>query len=284
MLRLKEFKPPHAKVFAFPIKTAMRKFLFIFLLISNSCFAQDWVAEVMVGASGYQGDLTQQRVPINTFRPSVSVNLKYNTGNFINFRGGVGFGTIAGNDKFNTEPLLKSRNLSFKTNIVEANVGVEIPIVDPISFYSYPYIFGCVGVFHFNPYAYDNNNIKTFLEPLSTEGEGLAQYPGRKKYSLTQVCFPLGVGWKVVLNDKIELSYEFGYRFLFTDYLDDVSKSYINLDALKAAKSEKAVEMAYRKDVPFKEEGLPRGNPSKNDSYFFTGIKVGIVINATPRY
>ena len=202
----------------------MRKFLFIFLLMSNSCFAQDWVAEVMVGISGYNGDLTQQRVPFNAMRPAASLNIKYNTGNFINYRAGLSYGMVAGNDKYNTHIDLVRRNLNFKTNIIEANIGVEIPLQDPLSFYSYPYFFGTVGVFHFNPYTYDKNNVKTYLQPLSTEGEGLTRYPGRKKYSLTQVCFPVGFGWKVDLNDRVEISYEFGYRFLFTDYLDDVSK------------------------------------------------------------
>jgi hypothetical protein len=262
----------------------MRKLLFILLLTGNSCFAQDWVAEVMTGITGYNGDLTQPRVAFTTMRPAIGINLKYNTGNFINYRIGLIYGSVAGNDKYNTDSLLVARNLNFKTNIVEASVGVEIPLQDPVSFYSYPYVFATVGVFHFNPYTYDNNHVKTYLQPLSTEGEGLAKYPGRKKYSLTQVCFPVGVGWKVVLSDRVEVCYEFGYRFLFTDYLDDVSKTYINLDALQAAKGDKAVEMAYRKDVPFREEGLPRGNPGKNDSYFFTGIKVGLVLNNTSNY
>ena len=256
----------------------MKKILFIFLLVSNSCLAQEWVAEVITGVSGYNGDLTQQRIAWNTMRPTVGLNIKYNTGNFINFRGGISFGSVAGNDKFNTDPLLKARNLNFKTNILEANMGIEIPLMDPLSFYAYPYFFTCIGVYHFDPYTTDKNNVKTFLQPLSTEGEGLPQYPSRRKYSLTQVCFPVGFGWKIVLTDKWEICYELGYRFLFTDYLDDVSKSYISLDALRAAKGDKSVELSYRKDVPFREEGLPRGNPTKNDSYFFTGIKVGFTI------
>ncbi len=257
----------------------MKKILLIFLLISNTCFAQEWVAEVMLGVSGYNGDLTQQRVAFNTMRPATSINIKYNTGNFINFRGGIGFGTVAGNDKYNTHADLKSRNLNFKTNILEANIGIEIPLMDPEAFYAYPYILGCVGVYHFNPYTYDKNNVKTFLQPLSTEGEGLTQYPGRKKYSLTQVCFPVGLGWKVILNEKWEICYEFGYRFLFTDYLDDVSKSYVNLDVLSQSKGPKAAELSYRKDVPFREEGLPRGGPTVNDSYFFTGLKLGLKLS-----
>lgn len=253
----------------------MKKILFIFLLTSNTSFGQDWVAEVMVGFSGYNGDLTQQRVAFNTVRPAVSANIKYNTGNFINYRAGIAFGSVAGNDKYNTNPDLLRRNLNFKTNILEANVGIEIPLMDPAGFYAYPYFFGCVGIFHYDPYTYNNNNLKTYLQPLSTEGEGLPQYSDRKKYSLTEVCFPVGVGWKTDLNEKWEICYEFGYRLLFTDYLDDVSKTYVNLDILKETKGPLAAELAYRGKVPFYEEGLPRGNPSRKDSYFFSGIKVG---------
>ncbi|MDP4284529.1 MAG: DUF6089 family protein [Bacteroidota bacterium] len=256
----------------------MKKILFIFLLMANTCFGQEWVGEIMVGVSGYSGDLTQQRISFYTMRPAVHLNIKYNTGNFINFRAGIGFGTVAGNDKYNTAKGLKDRNLNFKTNILEANAGVEIPLIDPGLYYAYPYIFACVGVFHFNPYTFDSNHVKTFLQPLSTEGEGLTQYPGRKKYSLTQICFPVGFGWKFIINDKLEICYELGYRFLFTDYLDDVSKNYVNLDVLSQAKGPKAVEMSYRKNAPFQEEGLPRGNPTVNDSYFFTGIKIGLVL------
>lgn len=263
----------------------MKTFIFIFLLMANTCFGQEWVAEVMVGVSGYNGDLTQQRVSFQTMRPATNINIKYNTGDFINFRAGIGFGTVAGNDKYNTNTSLKDRNLNFKTNIFEANVGVEVPLLDPETFYAYPYVFAGVGVFHFNPYTYDKNNVKTFLRPLSTEGEGLSEYPGRKKYSLTQVCFPVGLGWKFTFNEKWEICYEFGYRFIFTDYLDDVSKTYVNLDVLSQAKGPKAAELSYRAKNPLSQvDGLQRGNSKINDSYFFTGIKLGINLTQLNKY
>lgn len=257
----------------------MKSFAFVFLLIANTCFGQEWVTELMVGVSGYNGDLTQQRVSFQTIRPAVNLNLKYNSGDFVNFRVGVGFGTLLGNDKFNKEPDLKARNLNFKSNILEANICAEIILANPETYFSYPYILAGVGAFHFNPYTYDQNNTKTFLQPLSTEGEGLDQYPDRKKYSLIQVCFPVGFGWKWNFREYWEISYEFGYRFLLTDYLDDVSKTYPNLDVLAQAKGPKAAELSYRKQgVPFQEEGQVRGNPKIKDSYFFSGIKLGFNI------
>jgi hypothetical protein len=255
----------------------MKTFIIISLILSNTCFGQEWVAEVTLGAAAYNGDLTQQRISIKTMRPGVSFNLKYNSGDFINFRAGIGYWSLLGNDKFNSEPDLKARNLNFKTSLIEANVCAEIILADPEIYFSYPYILAGVGAFHFNPYTYDQNNTKTFLQPLSTEGEGLNRYRDRKKYSLIQVCFPVGFGWKFNFREKWEISYEFGYRFLLTDYLDDVSETYPNLDVLAQEKGPKSAELSYRKQgVPFQEEGQARGNPKIKDSYFFSGIKLGL--------
>ena len=77
------------------------------------------------------------------------------------------------------------------------------------------------------------------------------------------------------LKEKWQLSYEFGYRIVFTDYLDDVSKTYVSIETLSLRKGDIAGELSYRKvGVPFSEEGFPRGNPKVKDYYFFTGLKL----------
>ena len=48
-------------------------------------------------------------------------------------------------------------------------------------------------------------------------------------YSLHQIAIPVGVGFKYELSQMITLRAEYVYRILNTDYLDDVSTSYINL-------------------------------------------------------
>ena len=251
------------------------KFCLIFLLaFTNICKGQQWQAELMVGASGYNGDLTQKRINVEQLRPAFNFNIKYNSGDYFNVRAGIGFGTVDGNDKNNTNADLKSRNLNFQSNILELNVIAEINLLDPEVYTSCPYLLAGVGLFHFNPFTYDKDNKKIYLQPLSTEGEGLKEYPDRKKYSLTQFCLPVGVGWKWSINQKWDISYEFGLRILFTDYLDDVSKTYVNLDVLAAEKGAKSAELSYRGTTPFLYEGEVRGNPSINDTYFFTGIKI----------
>src|SRR5574338_28891 len=256
----------------------MRICLVGLLFVVNASFGQKgWEAEIMPGISSYSGDLTQTAIPIHTLQPSVSANLKYNTGDFINFRVGFAWGIVYGNDKFNSHPDLRGRNLSFKSMVLEGNVCLEFNLADPDVYYSYPYLFGGIGVFHFNPYAYDNNNKKVYLHPLSTEGEGLPQYPSVKNYSLTQICLPFGGGWKIKVHDNFTITFEAGIRYLFTDYLDDVSGQYVDRETLLAQKGPKAVEMAFRSTY-FAGTGDSRGNPKVKDMYAFGGIKFGFYL------
>ena len=77
------------------------------------------------------------------------------------------------------------------------------------------------------------------------------------------------------VNKSWDLVYEIGYRALFTDYLDDVSGTYVNPQKLLAAKGPKAVELAYRAKPPFPQgEGDQRGNTGVKDWYFIHGIKL----------
>src|SRR5215467_8678405 len=152
----------------------MKLQLVVFLLVCKVSFSQDWMGEIMVGASAYNGDLTQQAFSLKRINPAFDFNIKYNTGDFVNIRAGVAFEKVSANDKDNKSPFLQARNLNFKSNIVEFNVSFEFILMDPAIYEQYPYIFAGVGVFHFNPYTYDDNDKKTYLHPLSTEGEGIA--------------------------------------------------------------------------------------------------------------
>lgn len=257
----------------------MKFYLFaVLFFISTTSKAQEWYAEVMLGASSYNGDLTEKTFNLKRVGPAATFNLKYNTGDFVNLRAGLSYSQLSANDNQNSDFGIRARNLSFKTNVYELNFCAEVNVLDPYNYYAYPYLFGGVGVFRFNPYAYDNEGKKTFLRPLGTEGQGMASHPDRKKYSLYQICFPLGGGFKLHIDDNKELGFEFGYRILITDYLDDVSKTYVGLKGLEEANGLKAVEMSYRDSRPFRYENERRGNSAKKDSYYFFGVKLAIRI------
>ncbi|MEJ7587077.1 MAG: DUF6089 family protein [Ferruginibacter sp.] len=259
------------------------KFGVIFLIFfCNTCFAQQWQAEAMAGVSGYNGDLTRRPLSLRSLGPAINLNIKYMLpGNFVVLRAGIGYGRISGNDKNNSNPVLKERNLNFKTHILEGHIGAELNILDPESFDAFPYLFVGLGIFHFDPYTKDRNNNKAFLRNLGTEGQGLEQSPKKKMYSLTQFCIPIGGGWKWKINDSYEVAYELGARYLLTDYLDDVSTAYANLQALQAERGRIAAELSYRQNNAVTDiEGKQRGNPKIKDWYYFTGVKFIINLGA----
>ena len=99
-----------------------------------------------------------------------------------------------------------------------------------------------------------------------------------KNYKLTQFFIPLGVGAEYAINEDTRLGAEFGYRKLFTDYLDDVSDVYVDQTALLNARGQTAVDLAWRGDEnserPYPGANYTRGNPSTKDAYYYLAITI----------
>lgn len=89
------------------------------------------------------------------------------------------------------------------------------------------YVFTGINGFWFDPTAVaPSNGISYSLQPLGTEGQFVL--PSRDPYSRVQVALPLGVGFAFRITDDINLNVELSYRRSFTDYMDDVSSTYVN--------------------------------------------------------
>jgi|HubBroStandDraft_6_1064221.scaffolds.fasta_scaffold177279_1 hypothetical protein len=258
----------------------MKRILIVFLFGVSFCKvkAQDDQGflqfGILVGGSGYAGDLTSNNISLNTIHPGGGVEVRYVFSNYFGFRGGINYSKVSGADKKSGDSSILGRNLSFETNILEVSACAEVNLLSPELFSVYPYLFAGVGYFYFNPYTYDNSGKKVFLRPLSTEGEGLPQYPKRKEYSLSQICIPLGAGIKWSISPKFDVGLEVGVRKLFTDYLDDVSGRYASYDILLQDRGPEAVELAYRGDGKYPNGGSIRGNSSKKDVYYTFGLKI----------
>jgi hypothetical protein len=202
----------------------------------------------------------------------------------IGLRTGVSFAQVTAADSLGDIKNNVRRNLSFGSNIFEFHGGLEFNFlpIDILKRKVTPYIFGGIGVFYFNPYAEDNAGNKHFLRPLSTEGQGLPMYPDRKQYSLVNMSFPFGGGFKFFIGNTILITPEIGFRYTNTDYLDDVSKSYVNMDTLKKYKGNLAKSMSFRGDgLKEWDENTPnygnqRGDSKANDWYWFTNITVTV--------
>lgn len=190
----------------------------------------------------------------------------------------------------------KQRNLDFKSTMFEAYTALELyPTMMFNKYDDYdprlkPYGFLGVGMFRFNPKGsiLSSNGSRTWYElhQLKTEGQGMAEYPNSKPYSLTQINIPMGGGLKYQLSERVSLATELLYRKTFTDYIDDVSTNYIDPkyfdqylsapDALIARKVSDKVIGIVTPSVTRYAPGTQRGNPKQNDAYFSTVVKLGV--------
>jgi len=248
--------------------------------------AQDTHHEIGLGLgmANYYGDLQPKMFASDGYRPMATVVYKFFMSPRIGLRTGVSYAQVTAADSLGRIPINQKRNLSFTSNIFEFHGAVEFNFlpIDVLRRKVTPYIFGGVGVFYFNPFAEDNAGNKHFLRPLSTEGQGLPRYPDRKQYSLVNMSFPFGGGFKFFIGKTILITPEVGFRYTNTDYLDDVSKSYVNLDTLAAYKGQLARSMSFRgKDVNNWDGnnpnyGFQRGDSKANDWYWFSNITVTV--------
>lgn len=205
------------------------------------------------------------------------------------------FGQVSGDDK-----VLKDvgpstygryeRNLNFKSKITDFLLGLEIhPLYiinnknedkEPPMFS--PYLLVGVGFYSFKPQTTLNGKTVD-LQPLSTEGQGFAEYPDRKPYKLNQLNIPLGVGIKYDLSSTLNIKAEFVYRKLSTDYLDDVSTDYIDptlyANYFTGSKLTNALLLNDRQyelnPGHITVAGGERGHPKSNDSFFSFNVKLG---------
>ena len=263
----------------------MKRFVVLLSVIIPTLLpAQRLHLNLFGGFSNYLGDLQENSVTLEQSRRAFGAGVSYNINHHLALRGGVAWGKIGADDKTNTSTALQLRNLSFQSSVKEAHLMAEWSLFDLRYRKLTPYVFGGLALYHFNPFTYDTLGSKIYLQPLSTEGQGLAGYPNRKSYKLTQFALPVGAGIRLRLYDNITVSYELGLRKLFTDYLDDVSSTYADQTALAAAKGSTAVAMAYRgselkNGSTYPAEGTIRGNPRLKDWYYMHGLTIGIGLN-----
>lgn len=71
-------------------------------------------------------------------------------------------------------------------------------------------------------------------------------FPFREKYRLYEFAVPFGVGFKMALTERWNLGLEYGARWTFTDYLDDVSKTYVDRNLLIEANGIDAYNLSNR--------------------------------------
>ena len=239
---------------------------------------------LMGGGMNYIGDLNNESA-LTLPRPAGGIGLRYRLDNRWALRAEASYGQVACDKDY-----IALRNLSFRSDILEAALLAEFNFA-PFGAGATerlwtPYLFGGIGFFHFNPMARytlgDGEEHWAELQPLRTEGQGSAAYPDRKLYPLTQLCLPFGVGVKVRLGKAFSMAAEYGFRKTWTDYLDDVSKTYVGSDLILSNSEDGALaaQLADRsgevEDGYVNAPGIKRGDDSLDDWYAYFHISLGI--------
>ena len=250
--------------------------LMIFFFVHVGTHAQNYFSvTVFSGLSNYEGDLQQKQYTFQETHFAYGAGILYDITSKLIARANFNFGVISGNDKKSKDSEYIKRNLNFTSNLVTFQLGLEYDFINTENYLASPYIFCGAEFFHFNPYTYDTLGVKTYLQPLGTEGQGF--YDGRKKYNLNQISIPFGAGLKFAVTDNLKIGLEVGMRKTFTDYLDDVSTTYADPNLLLKYSGKEAVELASRGNelhtgLTYPPAGSVRGNSKNKDWYYFSGI------------
>jgi hypothetical protein len=252
------------------------------------------------------------------FHPQASMRVNYN------------FGRIKGDDISSQAESRYARNLSFRNNINELNVGFNLYFFEDRGSSSFrnpinAYLFVGGGFFFHDPqgrvpeYDYqlygpsaaeegapglEQAGEWVKLRTLRTEGQGGDFEGAQDPYKPFQWQIPINLGAMFAIpRTPFNVHIEFGYRFIFTDYLDDVSTNYVSLDRfdndLARIMSDRGVEptngfgnvtreLPRIVQQPFEDgssyfiagdvgsgiQGSIRGNPLDADMYFVTQVKL----------
>ena len=247
--------------------------IFIGFVIFSSAHAQKgWEVGGWLGTSFYYGDLNNR---MSIQKPGIAggLNARYNYNTRISTMTSLSYGRIGAADENSPNTFEQNRNLSFHSSIFDFSAVMEFNFFNFIhgssdEFYT-PYIFAGLSALHYNPKA-ELNGTTYSLKSFGTEGQSLGS-----EYSSISGSIIVGGGWKWDINYSYSINIFARYHNAFTDYLDDVSKTYPDFNILLDNRGQTAVDLSDRSlmegiGVP----GRQRGNSSDSDSFFFVGVGI----------
>jgi hypothetical protein len=287
-----------------------------------------------VNALNYYGDLAPRPNRVSTdisfTKPGFGASFMHRFGPRYTVMGQLMVGTLKGSDASSADKNDLSngvyrykRNLSFKNQIKELSVTFVFDLFENDGNYISrvkwtPYLFVGVAAFINQPKAQapatdlQGNKLAEAgqwvkLRPLGTEGQystldATDANHGIKPYGLIQAAIPFGVGARLKLTQTLDLWADIGFRYTFTDYIDDVSGNYVDLGVLKSplaqAMSYRTNELGlatsnhtyqgkdgktYTVEPGYGEENQynNRGSKKDKDVYMVTSIRLTHIIGAT---
>ena len=255
----------------------MKKIFFVILFTSALSFlnAQTFEAGGSAGISYYFGDLNTN-ISFKHPGPTAGLVGRIVFNDRLAFKLSANYARLGFYDSYSKNEFQRARNLSFESHIIDGAAQLEFHFLKYIhgheDHFFTPYLFGGPALFYFNPRTkYDGEWVA--LNPLGTEGQSR-----NSEYSLVQPAINYGLGFKFDLNIDWSINVEISGRALFTDYLDDVSKHYVDRDELEYQRGELAAILSDRSfevvEAPIGEPGRQRGDEKSRDKYVLTGISL----------
>lgn len=272
----------------------MRFAIYIFIVCcafsvnAQSNFGESKEIGYQIGTSYYIGDLNPDNPLGGRHHVAQGGFYRYNVNSRVGVRFQIIQGTVEAWDEDSNNPWCVNRNLHFRNTMIEYSISGEINYIDHVLGNPKHRLTGFLtaGLAY---YSHDPEGMDSFgnwhpLQPMGTEGQGWIE--GVENYKLGGVAMPFGMGFKVNLGTIMSFQMEWGMRKTWTDYLDDVSTSYVNNNALRLEKGELSVELADRIiDLPEgvdSSEGLQRGDPGRNDKYGYFLASVSFRVSKKP--
>ena len=285
---------------------------------------------VSVSALNYYGDIAPRPQRISTdisfTRPAIGINFIHRFGPRYSLQGQFMYGVLKGSDAESADPTGETsqyrykRNLSFRNQMMELSAVAVFDLFENQATYISrvkwtPYVYLGVAGFTNNPKAQAPATDLTGsplaeagkwvkLRTLGTEGQYSTLDPtdvnfGIKPYKSLQIAIPFGFGARFRINEVLDLWADLGFRYTFTDYIDDISKNYVGLEKLKSPLAQAlsyrtneipgqplnpvmtpsgiAVEAGYGSEYP----SNVRGSKNDKDIYMVTSIRLSYIIGAT---
>lgn len=247
---------------------------------------------ISAGASQYFGDLNDN-YGFSYVKPAAGVFVRFHTTPYIGIRTNLLYTHVGYDDKFNDNAYQKARNLKFESDVYEASVMAEF------NFFRFstgqdgrrftPYLAGGIGVFYYNPYTTYNGR-RYNLRSIGTEGQN-SGYDDRR-YSHFSVCVPIGAGVKYWLRPGLNIGFEVINRLTFTDYLDDVSNTYVGANRFPNPDPSVPNPAFFLQDPSIASgpaigmEGKQRGNNQTKDQYltFMVNVSIQLKTYRCPSY
>ena len=233
-----------------------------------------------IGGSYYIGDLNPYRHYPRDTKLAGGIVYRYNFNDRYALRLQGLFGTLQAYDGDSKDSLQLLRGLHFRSKIIETSLLLEI------NFFKYrtrgkegrkwtPFVFGGLAYFHFNPQAQLDDTWYE-LQPLGTEGQGSSA--GGESYARDMICIPFGAGLKLNAG-RVDFQLEWGLRRTYTDYIDDVSGTYVDNAQLAYENGPLAAQLADPSALAESNTDRARGDSNTRDWYVYSGLSITYIMS-----